>query len=229
MAPIAPADIWIVIPAYNESQVIASVLQPLLVANYRVVVVDDGSSDDTAQASRATGAYVLRHATNLGQGAGLQTGITFALLQGAKFICTYDADGQHNSEDIQRLANYLTDANADIALGSRFLGGTENLPFIKLLVLKAAVFFTGIHSGLKLTDTHNGLRLMTAKAARAIRLQQPRMAHASEILATISERGLKYVEVPVKITYTKYSRQKGQSVFDSAKIVFDLLIARRLR
>jgi glycosyltransferase involved in cell wall biosynthesis len=229
MAPIAPGDIWVVIPAYNESEVIASVLEPLLTENYRVVVVDDGSTDSTFQSSRTTGAYVLRHATNLGQGAALQTGISFALLEGANFICTYDADGQHNPDDIRRLAQYLADANADVALGSRFLGGTENLPFIKRLVLKAAIVFTGIHSGLKLTDTHNGLRLMTEKAARSIRLRQPRMAHASEVLVKISERGLKYVEVPVKITYTEYSRQKGQSVLDSAKIVFDLLIARRLR
>ena len=103
------------------------------------------------------------------------------------------------------------------------------LPLAKWLLLKIAVFFTNMHTGLTLTDTHNGLRLLTAGAARAIRLRQPRMAHASELLAMISKCHLKYVEVPVKIFYTKYSKKKGQSVFDSVKILFDLLIAGRLK
>lgn len=229
MIGIDPGEIWIVIPAYNEARVIASVLEPLLGRKYRVVLVDDGSSDETPAISHMAGACVLRHALNVGQGAALQTGINFALREGAKFICTYDADGQHSPEDVQALAQCLCDANVDVALGSRFLGCTENLPFAKRLLLRVAVFFTQIHSGLKLTDTHNGLRLMTEKAARAIRMQQPRMAHASEILASISRCRLTYVEVPVKVSYTKYSIDKGQSAFGSLRILFDLLIARRLK
>src|SRR5208283_143997 len=229
MVQIELSDIWIIIPAYNEAAVIASVLEPLISRKYHVVVVDDGSTDDTSKISRRAGVYVLRHAVNVGQGAALQTGIIFALGEGAKFICTYDADGQHSPDDIPVLAQHLCDANADVALGSRFLGSTENLPLVKRLVLKTAVLFTGMHTRLKLTDTHNGLRLMTANAARAIRLQQPRMAHASEILASISQHQLAYIEVPVRVFYTKYSKQKGQSVFDSLKFLFDLLIARRLK
>lgn len=229
MPKIEPHEIWIVIPAYNEAHVIASVLYPLVERKYKTVVVDDGSSDGTSDLSRMSGTYVLRQVLNTGQGAALQTGITFALREGAQFICTYDADGQHDPDDVAKLAEYLGETNADIALGSRFLGIAENLPWTKRLLLKAAVVFTGMHTGLKLTDTHNGMRLMTAEAARVIRLQQPRMAHASEILSAISKYHLKYVEVPVRISYTAYSSGKGQSVFDSVKILFDLLIARRLK
>jgi polyprenyl-phospho-N-acetylgalactosaminyl synthase len=229
MAKIDPHEIWVIIPAFNEARVIASVVGPLVQRGYKVLVVDDGSSDETYHVSSLAGACVLRQVVNIGQGASLQTGITFALRAGAQFICTYDADGQHDPDDVKTLAEYLGQSNADVALGSRFLGHAENLPWSKWLVLRAAVFFTGMHTGLHLTDTHNGLRLMTAEAARTIRLKQPRMAHASEILATIAKLHLKYVEVPVNISYTKYSNQKGQSVFDSVKILFDLLIAKRLK
>jgi glycosyltransferase involved in cell wall biosynthesis len=224
-----PSEIWIIIPAHNEAQVIASVLEPLLRLRYKVVVVDDGSSDDTYSIAQKLGACVLRHVFNLGQGAALQTGITFALSSGAKLICTYDADGQHSPESIEVLSECLHNNGVDVVLGSRFLGQGNDVPVSRRLLLFAAVLFTQIHSGLRITDTHNGLRLMTARAARQIRLQQPRMAHASELLACISRCGLSYVEAPVNVTYTKYSMQKGQSALESLKILFDLLIARSLK
>ncbi len=224
-----PGEIYVVIPAFNEAGAIAAVLDPLIREGFRVVVVDDGSMDSTAEISARSGAAVVHHALNCGQGAALQTGITFALRHGARYICTYDADGQHSPGDIRALASGLEAASADVALGSRFLGRAERITRWRRWLLKAAIVFTRAHSGLQLTDTHNGLRLLTGRAARRIHLLQPRMAHASEILVQIARLGLRYVEVPVTITYSAYSTRKGQSAFGSIRILFDLLIARALK
>jgi hypothetical protein len=121
----------------------------------------------------------------------------------------------------------LREAPADFALGSRFLGSTMALPIARRLLLRAATIFTQLTTGLRLTDTHNGLRAMTRRGAGAIRLRQNRMAHASEILAQIAASGLPYVEVPVRIEYTAYSLAKGQRLGDALAILFDLF-ARRL-
>jgi polyprenyl-phospho-N-acetylgalactosaminyl synthase len=218
--------VWVVIAAYNEAKVIARVVGEVARRGYRVVVVDDGSSDGTAERASAT-SVVVRHPINLGQGAALQTGIDYALQQGAEFVVTFDADGQHRAADIERLVAALREARADFALGSRFLGRTVALPAARRLLLRAATIFTQLTTGLRLTDTHNGLRAMTRRGAGRIRLRQNRMAHASEILAQVAASGLPYVEVPVRIEYTAYSLAKGQRLGDALAILFDLF-ARRL-
>jgi len=218
--------IWVVIAAYNEAKVIARVVGEVALRGYHVVVVDDGSADDTADRA-ASAAAVVRHPVNLGQGAALQTGIDYALQQGADAIVTFDADGQHRATDIERLVAALREAPADFALGSRFLGDTIALSTARRLLLRAATVFTQLTTGLRLTDTHNGLRAMTRRGAETIRLRQNRMAHASEILAQIAASGLAYVEVPVRIEYTAYSVAKGQRLSDALTILLDLF-ARRL-
>ena len=218
--------VWVVIAAYNEAKVIARVVGEVARRGYHVVVVDDGSSDETAERAAAAN-VVVRHPINLGQGAALQTGIDYALQQAAEFVVTFDADGQHRAADIERLVAALREARADFALGSRFLGSTMALPATRRLVLRAATVFTQLTTGLRLTDTHNGLRAMTRRGASRIRLRQNRMAHASEILAQIAASGLPYVEVPVRIEYTAYSLAKGQRLGDALAILFDLF-ARRL-
>jgi glycosyltransferase involved in cell wall biosynthesis len=217
-------DVWVVVPAYNEGQTIAAVLQSLQAAGYRnLCVVNDGSSDDTSRRAKAGGAYVLDHVTNLGQGAALQTGITYALARGARYICTFDADGQHPAAAIGNLRAALERTGADVAMGSRFLGTASCVPAHRRILLKAALAFTRLHARVKVTDTHNGLRLFTRRAAQTIRIEQPGMAHASEILQKLGASGLSFVEVPVRILYTEYSQKKGQSGFESVKILLDLL------
>ena len=144
---------------------IARVVAEVRRAGYRVVVVDDGSKDATAQAARAAGATVIQHPFNLGQGAALQSGIDLALANGAEVIVTFDADGQHGAADISRLADALAEENADFVLGSRFLEASSNIPPLRRLLLKAATVFTRITTGLRLTDAHNGLRAMTRRGA----------------------------------------------------------------
>jgi glycosyltransferase involved in cell wall biosynthesis len=196
-------------------------------AGYQVVLVDDGSPDTTADIARAAGATVIEHPFNLGQGAALQTGIEYGLTQGAAFIVTFDADGQHRVSEISRLTAALVEERADFALGSRFLGHAPNLPPLRRLMLRAATLFTRLATGLQVTDTHNGLRAMTRRGAAAIRLRQNRMAHASEFLSQIGASGLHYVERPVTIEYTAYSLAKGQNMRDAVLILLDLF-ARRL-
>jgi len=218
--------VWVVIAAYNEAKVIGRVVGDVTRRGYPVVVVDDGSADDTADRASAA-SIVVRHPINLGQGAALQTGIDCAMQQRADVVVTFDADGQHRSADIESLVAALREARADFALGSRFLGRTIALPAARRLLLRAATVFTQLTTGLRLTDTHNGLRAMTRRGAAKIRLRQNRMAHASEILAQIAASGLPYVEVPVRIEYTAYSLAKGQRIGDALTILLDLF-ARRL-
>jgi len=222
MQPLPGTRIWVVIAAFNEARVIARVIADVSRHGYRIVVVDDGSRDLTAERAGEAGATVVRHPVNLGQGAALQTGIEYALRQGAEHVVTFDADGQHRAEDIAGLLDALAKHRADFALGSRFLGASIDLPPSRRLLLKAATMFTRLITGLRLTDTHNGLRAMTRRGATAISLRQNRMAHASELLDQIAQTGLRYVEVPVTIEYSAYSLAKGQKLSDSLTILVDL-------
>jgi glycosyltransferase involved in cell wall biosynthesis len=215
-------NLWIICAAYNEARTIAGVVLELRHAGYQVVVVDDGSNDATRHLATTAGANVITHPINLGQGAALQTGIEYGLAQGADVIVTFDADGQHRVSDVARLVEALSHEQADFALGSRFLGQTCNLPWLRRWVLRAATVFTRLTTGLSLTDSHNGLRALTRRGACAIRLRQNRMAHASEIVSEIARSRLPYVEVPVTIEYTAYSLAKGQRLGDSVMILLDL-------
>jgi polyprenyl-phospho-N-acetylgalactosaminyl synthase len=214
--------IWLIIPAYNEAAVIGRIVVDLVRLGHTIVVVDDGSTDETGSKASAAGAIVVTHPINLGQGAALQTGIQYALRNGADYIVTFDADGQHRAADIDGLIAALMMNNADFALGSRFLGGTVAMPLSRRLLLMAATWFTRVATGLNVSDTHNGLRAMTRRGASRIKLRQNRMAHASELLDEIARSGLRYVEVPVTIEYSQYSLAKGQRLTDSLRILVDL-------
>jgi glycosyltransferase involved in cell wall biosynthesis len=220
------ADTWVVIPAYNESAKIGEVVAGVLRVFAQVVVVDDGSSDDTAAQARAAGAHVVVHPINLGQGAALQTGIEFALMRGAGWLVTLDADGQHDPNDARSMLAFAREHDLDICLGSRFLGRAEGMTQGRRLLLKAALAFQTVTSGLRLTDAHNGLRVINARAARRIRLRQNRMAHASEIVSIIRREKLRFKEFPVTIRYTEYSKAKGQSALGALNILVDLLLSR---
>lgn len=222
-------SIFVVVPAFNEAEVIGRVVEDLRETYPNVVVVDDGSSDATAASAHAAGATVLRHPVNLGQGAALQTGITYALARGGAFIATFDADGQHANADIARMVRALADGNAQVALGSRFLGNTVGMSVSRGILLRLAVLFTRLTIGVRLTDAHNGLRLFTGAAARKIKITQNRMAHASEILDQIVRHKMSYVEVPVTITYTEHSRAKGQTLLGAADIIGELILGKLAR
>lgn len=219
----------IIIPSYNEERAIGEVVSELRTSWPHVVVIDDGSSDATAAVARANGATVLRHVVNRGQGAALQTGIAYALERGARIIVTFDSDGQHRAEDVALLVKPIEEGRADAVLGSRFLGSTESMPRRRGLLLRAAVLFTRLTSGARVTDTHNGLRAFSAAGARRIEIRLDRMAHASELVDQIVTRGLRFVEVPVHVRYSDYSKRKGQSSMNAFRVLFDYLWGRWLR
>jgi glycosyltransferase involved in cell wall biosynthesis len=224
------AGVWIVVPAYNEAKRLPRVLEALTRLPVTVVVVDDGSRDDTAEvASRFPGVWVLRHVINLGQGAALQTGFDFALRQGAQIVVTFDADGQHDAADVERLVEPIVTGRAEVVLGSRFLGRSEGIPWRRWLLLKAAVLFTRIVSRVRVSDTHNGLRAFSRQALRCLRITQNRMAHASQILDQIHQHRLRYVEVPCTVRYTAETLAKGQSSWNAIHILWELLMGRVIR
>ena len=223
---VEPAAVWVVIPSYNDEGAIDGVLDALAPYGYSVVVVDDGSRTRLVERLAGRPVHLCRHLINLGQGAALQTGIDYALGHGAGYVVTFDADGQHDAADIPRLLGAITEGGCDVALGSRFMRGgqVENIPRAKLLTLRLAVLVTRLLVGLPLTDTHNGLRALTAEAAGRIRITQNRMSHATQILQAIAARRLRYREVPVTIRYTDYSIRKGQSISNSFNILWESFV-----
>jgi glycosyltransferase involved in cell wall biosynthesis len=215
-------DVAVVIPALNEATVIAETVASVRDRFGTIILVDDGSTDGTADAARAAGARVVRHAINLGQGAALDTGITAALtLPRINYIVTFDADGQHRPEDAEQLVARVREGDVDIALGTRFAGTKVEASRVKRFVLKLAVAYTKFDTGLPLTDTHNGLRAMTRAFAAQLEFQDSGMGHASDILNFIAASDARWAEVPVEIRYTDYSKAKGQPLINSVNIMFD--------
>lgn len=230
MVPPIPNSVYVIMPAFNEGRVIQNTLRTLLPYGYRVVVVDDGSSDQTPSVLKTVPVYTLRHPINLGSGAALQTGMCFALRQGAEYLVHFDADGQHRAEDIARLLEPLRRGDADVALGSRFLRPSDRdaVPRSKQLLLRGAVHVDWLLTGIRLTDSHNGFRALTRHAASAIHLRENRFAYATEIISQIHAAGLRWVEVPTTVVYSDYSRAKGQPMSNALNIVIDVLLRKVL-
>jgi len=222
-------ETFVVVPAYNESRVIGDVVQGLAASFPHVVVVNDGSSDDTAAVLKGLPVTVVTHHINLGQGAALQTGITHALERGATYIVTFDADGQHRVEDAVSAVRLLREGSCDVVCGSRFLGTGSNVPRVRKMVLKTAVALANLTTGTRMTDAHNGLRALSRRAASCLDLWQSGMAHASEIISQLRAHKMVIREVPVQIHYTEYSLAKGQSSLNSINILLDLVIGRFLK
>lgn len=216
-------DTWLVVPMYNEACVVGEVVSELRTVFPHVVCVDDASRDDSARQALSAGAVVLPHPINLGQGAALQTGFEWALMQPqCRYVITFDADGQHCLSDAIAMRERAERNNLAFIFGSRFLGAPAQTGLLKRWVLKTAAVFTRWRTGLNVTDAHNGLRLIRRDALEAIHLRQARMAHASEIVEQLAATGLPWEEHSVTIRYTDYSRAKGQPLLNSVNILVDL-------
>lgn len=210
---------------YNEATVVGKVIEGLLPEFPNVVCIDDGSSDGSQQVARQAGAVVVQHPVNLGQGAALQTGLEFALSDPlVNAIVTFDADGQHRVEDARQMVSRVLSGEAEVVLGSRFLDNRTVVSKPKRLVLKVAAVQSRWSTGMALTDAHNGLRAFSPGVAGKIHLTQNRMAHASELVDQLARLEPVWVEHPVEILYTDYSKSKGQSLLNSVNILADLFL-----
>ncbi|MEO7421028.1 MAG: glycosyltransferase family 2 protein [Ornithinibacter sp.] len=226
MEPVHPAnqDVWLVIPLFNEASVIGDVVRGARCTFTNVVVVDDGSSDGGAAAAEAAGAVVVRHPVNLGQGAALQTGISYACsVPDMRWVVTFDADGQHQVDDVLVMLAKAREEDLQVVFGSRFLDDRTKAGFAKRVMLRLAVGYTNLTTGTRLTDAHNGLRVMRRDVVESLDITQNRMAHASELVAQIGEMRVRYGEAPVHILYTDYSKTKGQSLWNSVNILVELM------
>ncbi|MEW1955079.1 glycosyltransferase family 2 protein [Terrabacter sp. NPDC080008] len=222
-------DVWMVVPLYNEAAVIADVVHEARRVFPNIVCVDDGSRDASASLAARAGAAVVRHPVNLGQGAALQTGFDYALGDPAmRYVVTYDADGQHQIEDVRVMLERIRRGDVQVVFGSRFLDERTEASAPKRAVLRAAVAYTNLTTGTRLTDAHNGLRVLCRDVVERLDITQNRMAHASEIVAQIGSMRLDgakvtYAEEPVHILYTDYSRAKGQSIWNAINILAELI------
>lgn len=214
----------IIIPVYNEAEVVANVVNTVLEEYKYVICINDGSKDNSSLEIAKTNAYLIEHPINMGQGAALQTGIEFARQLPVDYFVTFDADGQHRLLDVGVMLKEIKKDKYDIILGSRFLGEAIGMKKSKEIILKLAIKFSNATSGIKLTDTHNGLRVFNRHVAETMQITLPDMAHASEILEIIATQRYRYTEVPVTIEYTDYSRAKGQTLINAINIGFDTVL-----
>lgn len=210
-----------VIPAWNEAKNIQKVISGVAPYVNEIIVVDDASRDETSRLAQMAGAKVLRHPINRGQGAALQTGNDYALINGADIIVHFDADDQFMATEIKDMTAPLLDDRADIVFGSRFLGKKSNFPFFKkYIIYPLAWIFTRWILGIKLSDPQNGFRALNRRAAEIIRIDNREMAHNSEIQTKAYQSGLRIAEAPITVVYHDF----GQKLSGGFKIAKDLLI-----
>jgi glycosyltransferase involved in cell wall biosynthesis len=225
MIPSEIAMMYIVIPAYNEEQVIAEVLRGLRDAGYaRVIVVDDGSTDNTGLAARSAGAaVVLQHFLNRGKGAAAKTGIEAAKRLGADTVVTMDGDGQHDPADIARMLRLL-DEGWEVVLGSR-LKDPRGMPRWKILANVAGNLITWALYGLWVTDSQSGFRAYSRKALDLIDTRTDRYEYDSEVIREIGRHHLKFIEIPITVIYTEYSMGKAnkQGFTNGLKTIFRMM------
>jgi len=243
---------FIIIPAYNEARRISHVISDIREAygnQYKIVVVNDGSSDNTASIAEKLDVKVLKHSINRDQGAALVTGTKYALSKGADYVLHFDADGQHSVKSIGKLISPLEGGKVDVVLGSRFLNdfekveerlngvftwvwqtflrvwNTKNIPTMRRVLIFGNIIVNTLLTGVLLSDAHNGLRSFSRKAAEIMRIRHDGKAHATEYISEIHANKLSYIEVPVDIFYNQ-AEKRSQNFFDGVSILKDIIIKR---
>ena len=213
-------NIWVVIPAYNEEKNIIKVIRETKNYVKKIVVVDDGSKDNTYDVAKKQKVIVLGHMTNLGKGAALKTGCDFAIKQGAEKIVVLDADGQHEPKEIPRFLDALEDK--DIVFGYRKF--SRNMPWVFRFGNKAINLITRILYGMNLRDTQCGYRAFTIDAYKKIRWNATDYSMESEMIAKAGRHHLKYAEIQIETIYG--DKYKGTTAIDGIKIAIDMLFWR---
>lgn len=214
----------IALPAYNESSVITNVIESLRAEEYsNIVVIDDGSMDNTAQVVRSLGVPLVRLPINRGVGAAFRAAIQYAQYHNAENLVLMDADGQHYPEDIKGLFYTLQNSNADIIIGSRFLDSNyEHIPFIRRVYNKIANWITYLGER-NVTDSQSGFRILNQNAIQNLDLECDDYAVCSEMIWKAKRQGLQLKEAPIRVRYTEYSLSKGQNLWKGVKTMVSLV------
>lgn len=188
-------------PAFNEERTVASVVKGALKYVDEVVVVDDGSTDNTGEEASKAGAIVVRHPRNLGKGAALKTGFKVALKRGADIIVSLDADGQHDPDEIPRLLSVLKNGNFDIVIGSRFLGDVSSMPAPRILSNTITSKILNLLFKMPVTDSQSGYRAFKREVIESVKFSDPRFAAETEILIVANRKGFRIGEARIKTLY----------------------------
>jgi len=191
----------VVIPAFNEERFIGSVVIRAQKYTEKTIVVDDGSSDATADIAESAGAIVLRHTHNQGKGAALNTGLRYARELEPDIVITLDADGQHMPEELVYVAAPILLDEADIVVGSRYLDKKSHVPRHRVWGHIFFNFMTNRASGVRLSDSQSGFRAFSPRALERILFHSNGFSVESEMQFLASEQQLRMIEVPITITY----------------------------
>jgi len=213
------------IPAYNEAQTIAEVLEHTRPHVDVMLVVDDGSSDRTAEIAHAQGALVVSHVINRGLGAAIGTGFAAAKKMNVDVVITLDADGQHDANEIPVFVKAIQNG-ADMVIGSRMLTGFKGMPWYRRVAQLLGNVVTLVLFGAWVTDSQSGFRAFNRYALDKIEIKTNRMEVSSELVAEAKRNQLALKEVPIKAIYTEYSLSKGQSFFVGVKTLVKLVLRR---
>ena len=229
--------LFIILPAFNEVKVIGRVLDDLKkelkhlkqLKQFKelepvIIVVDDASSDKTGKIARKKGMVVLRHVINRGLGGALATGLEYARINNADIAVTMDSDGQHDPQDLHKIIKPIVEKKAEVVIGSRFLERSNSIPWDRKPVLWASNIITFLFFGIYTTDSQSGFRAFSKRAIKKIKLKTQRMEVSSELFDQIKKNNLRLMEVPIKVIYTPYSREKGQSNLNALKILVKLIL-----
>ncbi len=189
------------IPAFNEEKTIGEVVEKCLQYTDKVIVCNDGSTDNTEEKAKEKGAITINHKKNLGYGAAIITLFEEARKQNAEIMITLDGDGQHNPEQIPTLVSALTENNVDVVIGSRFLDKNTNSPGYRKTGIKIITSASNFGTNFKVSDSQSGFRVYSKNAIDAIHPTEEGMSVSTEILLKASNKGLSVAEVPITISY----------------------------
>ncbi len=221
---ISKSQVVVCIPAYNEASIIAEVIHNLFNVGFsHILVIDDGSSDDTPNVARQSGAQVVSHMINRGAGAAAQTGITYARKYGFEYVLQLDGDGQHYPEDADLLLEAMQTGNFDLIIGSRFLNNNHEIPERRILYNKISNLFTNWFCIGNFSDSQSGFRLLSRKAIENLNLTLDGFGYCSEMIFMAEKGGLRIGEVPIRVRYTAYSLSKGQNLGNGIDTALHLL------
>ena len=210
------------IPAYNEEKNIASILLRLKNISEYIIVCDDGSSDLTYEIAKKLGAIVVKHKKNLGYGAAIKTIFLKAQEINADALVTFDADGQHKIEDIDKILVPIKNNKADIVIGSRFLNDEQKISKYRKIGIKTITELTNITSGTKITDSQSGFRGYNRKNLENIKLTESGMGISTEILIKAKKSNFKIIEVPIIVSYEGETSTHNSIIHGSSVIISTL-------